>query len=222
MLYYVFENKCEITVVNKRKNHPKDKDEIYKILQENHTTSLSGHSGFSKTLRRIQEFYKWPKMKQDIRKFIKKCKQCNENKINRHPIKCPMQITTTTKKPFQKIFMDIVGPLPLTEDGNKFIFTLQDDLTKYFYAYAIPNHEAQTIKFTNFILSFGIPESIVSDNGSEFLSNLLKEINILFKIKHITTSPYHPQSNSIERNHATIKDYLKHFINNQKITGTNS
>lgn len=158
-------------------------------------------------------------MKGDIRNFIHKCKECNENKTNRHPIRAPMQITSTASKPFEKIFLDIVGPLPLTVTGDRYILTLQDDLSKFSYAYAIHNQEAGTIadKFCNFVFKFGIPSCIVTDNGTNFTSQLLKEVNKLFKVKHVTATPYHPQSNgALERCHSTLKDYLKHFVNKQQ------
>lgn len=216
MIFYLFEDALKFIIVDSEKIKPHTKEEISKIIKENHSTSISGHPGFSKTYKRIKESFKWQSMKKDIRNFIKTCQKCQENKVNRHPIKAPMQITSTSKQPFEKLFLDIVGPLPLTEFGNRFILTLQDDLSKFSYAYAIPNHEAQTIadKFCEFMLIFGMPKSIVTDNGTDFTSNLLKEVNNLFKIKHITTSLYRPQSNgALERSHSTLKDYLKHFVN---------
>ena len=88
-----------------------------------------------------------------------------------------MEITSSSSKPFEKIFLDIVGPLPLTISGNKYILTLQDDLTKFSQAYPIPNHEALTIAnifASQFICTFGIPEKILTDQGADFNSNLLK------------------------------------------------
>lgn len=93
---------------------------------------------------------------------------------------------------------------------------MQDDLTKYSYAVPVPNHEAKTIanELLKFITIFGIPECILSDQGTDFTSNTIKELNKLFKIKHILSSPYHPQTNgSLERSHLTLKEYLKHYIN---------
>lgn len=126
-----------------------------------------------------------------------------------------MEITTTASKPFERLAIDVVGPLPLTESGNRFILTSQDDLTKYSLAFAIPEHEAQTIAknlvaiFTN----FGIPQSFLSDQGREFMSKLIKELSELFKTKHLSTTPYHPQTNgALERSHLTLKDYLKHYV----------
>ncbi|KAL3279297.1 hypothetical protein HHI36_016805 [Cryptolaemus montrouzieri] len=205
-----------ITLVNKPRIKPTSKEQIKGILKENHESTISGHSGFSRTYKRIKENYKWSNMKRDIKNFIKACISCQINKRNNKPGKAPMEITTTSERPFQRIALDIVGPLPLTELGNKFILTMQDDLTKYSYACCIPNHEAKTIadEFLKFITLFGIPETILSDNGTDFTSNVIKELNKLFKIKHIFASPYHPQTNgSLERSHHTLKEYLKHYIN---------
>lgn len=217
MLHYIFKStNINIFIVDNDKIIPKTQEEINGILKENHCTSIAGHRGFFKTYKMIKDIYKWRHMKKDIKLFIKNCVQCQVNKTNRHPTKAPMEITSTANQPFEKIFLDVVGPLPVTENENRFILTFQDDLTKYSYAQAIPNHEAKTIaeKFFDFIMLFGIPKSIVTDNSTDFKSNLLKEVNKLFKIRHISTSPYHPQSNgALERSHSTLKDYLKHFIN---------
>lgn len=217
MLEFLFiGSDIKVYLVNRPKFQPQTRDEIQKILKENHTNSIAGHSGYLRTYRRIKENYKWPHMKTHIRKFIKTCESCQINKTNTKPTKVKMEITTTSERPFQRIAVDIVGPLPLTEEGNKFIITLQDDLTKFSYAKAIPNHEASTIacKLVTFITLFGIPEAILSDQGSDFTSTVIKELNKLFKIRHVLSTPYHPQTNgALERSYLTLKDYLKHYIN---------
>lgn len=127
-----------------------------------------------------------------------------------------MLITTTSTKPSERIALDVVGPLSLTMNGNVCILTLQDDLTKFTQAYALPNHEAKTIadKLTHdFICKFGIPESILTDQGPDFTSNLFKEVANIFKVKKLQTSPYRPETNgALERSHRTLADYLKHFV----------
>lgn len=127
-----------------------------------------------------------------------------------------MTITTTSSKPFERIALDIVGPLPLTINGNVCILTLQDDLTKFSQAYALPNHEAKTIadKLTHeFICKFGIPESTLTDQGPDFTSNLIKEVSKLFRLKKIQTSIYRPETNgALERSHQTLADFLKYFV----------
>lgn len=220
MIHYLFKNSKIIPVLlNKERRTPCDKDEILKILKDNHDSKLAGHSGFIRTYRRIKESYRWDSMKKDIKNYIKKCPSCQLNKVNFKPSKAPMEITSTSRTPFERLAIDIVGPLPQTINNNRFILTMQDDLTKFSNAVAIPNHESQTIAthLSQFFCMFGIPKSILSDQGSDFTSKLMKDLSRLFQTKHILSSPYHPQTNgALERSHLTLKDYLKHYINDKQ------
>lgn len=135
------------------------------------------------------------------------------NKTANRTIKEPMVITTTSSRPFEKIFMDIVGPLLKSHQGNVFILTLQDDLSKF----TVPmyNHEANTVTqhfVTQFVCLHGLPKTLVTDCGTEFLSRVFKEVCRLLKIKQTFTTPYHPQSNgSLEKSHRTLDEYLRSF-----------
>ena len=68
-----------------------------------------------------------------------------------------------------------------------------------------------------FFSLFGIPETILSDQGTEFTSDIIKQLTKLYKIKHILCSVYHPESNGgLERSHSVLKSYLKHFLNDNQ------
>lgn len=193
--------------------------EIKIILKEFHDSPIGGHQGFYKMYNRIKTKYKWENMSKQIRSYIKNCIKCQINKKCRKSLKVPMEITTTSSQPFERLAIDVVGPLPLSENGNKFILTMQDDLTKFSFAHPIPNHEAKTVadKLVDTITNFGIPKTILTDQGTDFTSNLLKEVTKLFQIKHLMSSAYHPQTNgALERSHSTLKDYLKHYINDNQ------
>lgn len=97
-----------------------------------------------------------------------------------------LEITTTSSKLFERNSLDIVGPLPMSLSGNKFILTLQDDLTKFLQAYPIQNHEAKTIAdifVKKFVCIFGTPDKILTDQGAEFQSNLFKKCQNFFALK---------------------------------------
>lgn len=217
MIRYIFRNTNIFVQIHHDILSTPTTEEIPKVLEEHHSSPIAGHSGFHRTYNRIKKNFKWKTMKSDIKQFIKNCESCQRNKLVRKKNIKPMEITTTSSNPLEKIFLDIVGPLPLTESGNKFILTLQDDLTKFSQAYPLPDHEAKTIaeKFVHeFICKFGKPDSIVTDQGKDFTSKLLSQVSKLFKIKQINCTAYHPQSNAaLERSHSTLADYLKHYIN---------
>jgi len=186
------------------------------IIKEMHENPLAGHRGISNTIKKIKKRYNWPRMSREVTDYVQKCQPCQKNKTSNKHTKQPMVITSTADQPFQKLFMDIVGPLPVTHKGNKYVLTMQDDLTKFSIATPMVCHEANTVghSFVNsFVCIHGIPESIVSDQGSEFLSKIFSEVCKLLKISKFNTTPYRPQSNgALERSHSTLGNYLRHYV----------
>jgi len=84
-------------------------------------------------------------MRKMIKDYVLACAICQRNKTANQFIKEPMVITTTSTKPFENNFMDIVGPLPKSHKGNVLILTLQDDLYKFAWAVPMINHEANKV-----------------------------------------------------------------------------
>ena len=109
--------------------------------------------------------------------------------------------------------MDIVGPLPVTIVGNKYILTLQCNLTKCSDALRIPDMTAEMVATTllhDFITRFGCPEAIKTDQSSNFQSSLMQRVVKIFKIKQFRSTSFHPQTmGSLERSHHSLVEYLK-------------
>lgn len=215
MICYIFRNSSiNIKIIDRE---PLTADEQQRVIKEFHENPLGGHQGIARTYQRISQQYHWKGMRQMIKNYILSCATCQLNKTTNRTIKEPMVITTTASRPFEKIFMDIVGPLPKSYNGNVFILTLQDDLSKFAWAAPMVNHEASTVAFhfvTQFVCLHGLPQNLVTDCGTEFLSKVFKETCQLLKIKQTSTTPYHPQSNgSLERSHRTLGEYLRNFVN---------
>lgn len=191
-----------------------DPNDINKIIKEFHLSPLGAHQGVYRTYKRIRSYFYFPRMFSVISDFISRCEHCQRNKVCK-PTRVPMKITTTAKKPFQKIFLDIVGPLPLSHYGNKYILTMQDDLSKFITLVPLPNQESEVVAkgfVENFICLYGTPESIVTDQGTNFMSEIFKNVCKLLKITKLNTSAYHPQTNgALERSHRTIIEYVRTF-----------
>ncbi|XP_025161882.1 uncharacterized protein LOC112590215 [Harpegnathos saltator] len=168
-----------------------------RILEECHSSMIGGHKGVTKTYLRIKEKYQWPNLKEEIQEFIRNCRSCQLKKLVRVKTKQPMVITDTPREAFEKISMDIMGPLPTTSSGNSYILTIQDLLTKYSTAIALRQASALDVAdafINNFICLYGAPKAI----------------------NQCKTTAYHPQSNgSIERSHHVLWEYLKQYTNTQ-------
>lgn len=191
--------------------------EVPIILKENHDSAIAGHPGSQRMYKRIKSSYYWKGMRSDIEDYVKKCKLCQINKPLRKSNKAPMEITSTSTRPFERLALDIVGPLPDAGLQNfKFILTLQDDLTKFTSAYPMVSSTSEEIarNLVHFMSLFGFPKTILTDLGTCFTSDLFKQLTEILKVKATFTTPYHPQTNgALERSHATLKEYLKSFVN---------
>jgi len=109
-------------------------------------------------------------MKHEIEDYIRKCEICQKVKITQHKVKMPQQIITTPDVVWEKCCMDIVGPLTVTTECHKYILTFQDELSKYTLAVPIPRQDAETVAkifVEEIILKFGIPQVILTDQGSK-------------------------------------------------------
>jgi len=111
--------------------------------------------------------------------------------------------------------MDIVGPLPTTSQNNFYILIIH--LTKF--SLAIPLKSFTAISVANaflehFIYSFGTLKAILTDRGSNFMSNLIKRFTKKFRIKQFKTTAFYPQANgALERSHLVLVEFLKQFVN---------
>lgn len=154
-------------------------------------------------------------MRQQVRDYVTSCEECKRSKLDRVKTRLPMRITDTPTEAFEKIEIDMVGPLPETERGNKYILTIQDNLTKYSDAIPLMNTESTTIAMAiaeHFIARFGCPYSIHTDQGSNFISEVMTTFCRIFKIKQIKSTAFHPQSlGSLERSHHVLIQYLKMY-----------
>ena len=136
-----------IASVDSEKEHGVRLDEESKkqILYEYNDATVGGHRGMNLTLRAIKAKYSWPNMRKDVENYVKQCRSCQVNKILGPRVKAPMEITSTAAHPFDKCYLDIVGPLPTSTTGNKYILTFQDDLSKYVVATPIRQQDVNTI-----------------------------------------------------------------------------
>ena len=155
-------------------------------------------------------------MKQELEDYIWQCEICQKNKIALNKTKMPMKITTTPEVVWEKCALDIVGPLNETLYGNRYVLTFQDELSKYTLAIPIEHQDAVTIAkafVEEVILKFGIPQIILTDQSSNFMSEVFTNVCKLLKIKKIKCTAYHPEFNgALERMHRVLVEYLRCFI----------
>ena len=130
------------------------------VLRYSHDIKVSGHLGIKKTLNKIRQRYYWPGLQIDVKAYVSGCEICSKRKGPKQKIKAPMQITRSGF-PMERIAVDILGELPTTEKGNKYILVISDYFTKWTESFPMPNMEAATvaeIMVQHVISRFGVPE----------------------------------------------------------------
>ena len=144
------------------------------ILELAHSSAAGGHFGVQKTLDKLRQRFHWTQMARDIQEWCAKCPTCNQHKTskrNRGPM-TPIY----TGEPFERVAMDIIGPLPRTARDNRYIFTVVDHFTKHAEAYALPDQEAVTVArvFLNeFVCSLWSPLRIAYRSGHKLRIKLV-------------------------------------------------
>lgn len=194
----------------------KNVDEIREILLNNHMTPTGGHIGQHRLYLKLREHFKWKNMKNDITNFVRSCEKCKLNKIYRHTKERTI-ITTTPTKPFEILAIDTAGPFGLTNKGNRYILSIQCNLSKYIVLIPVPTKEASVMAralVENFILTYGNFLQLQSDQGTEFNNKVFEQICKLLEIKQTFATAYHPQTiGALERNHRCLNEYLRSFTN---------
>ena len=95
-----------------------------------------------------------------------------------------------------------MGPLLRTLTGKQYIILAVDFFTKWIEGIAVEDADAQTITkfiYSDIICRHGVPKQITSDRGTEFLNELVEEMERTYHIKHIRTTAYHPQGNELTK-----------------------
>ncbi|KAL7290444.1 hypothetical protein TKK_0016132 [Trichogramma kaykai] len=150
-------------------------------------------------------------MNNEITEYVKSCPICQTKKLTRLKTRLLLTITTTPTKAFELIEIDIVGPLPATISNNKYILTIQCNLTKFSEAIPLPDVRAELIvtAFANeFICRYGCPKYIRTDQGQNLIGKVFSSLARTFEITQFRSTSYRPPTQrSLERSHhSLIKD----------------
>jgi transposase InsO family protein len=179
--------------------------EVSWIISIHHDDPTMAHQSANAVYDRISKRYTWQTMRKDISEYVKTCYKCQQ----RGSLK--QNNPKRTIEPgdiFERWGVDIVGPLPVTERGNKYIVVAMDYFSRWPEARPLKAANAETVAtflYEEIICRFGPPKTIQSDQGTHFVNELIKNLTERFRIKHSLSSPYHPQSNGlVERFNKTL------------------
>ncbi|GBG65770.1 hypothetical protein CBR_g52361 [Chara braunii] len=196
---------------------PHDRRLRTRLLGEYHDSRLTGHLGVNRTIARLRQRFWWPDLITDVTRYCDSCEVCRQsNPHNRNPYG-ELCLSPIPREPGLSIAMDVTGPFPRDRFGHDDILTVVDRLSKYARFLPCKYHatapELARLLHTGWICSHGVPEDIVSDRYTQFMSafwtSLMKESGTEMK----PNSARHPQTDGqTERAHQTAQVMLLTLI----------
>ncbi|GBG79184.1 hypothetical protein CBR_g28900 [Chara braunii] len=189
---------------------PRDRRLRTRLLGEYHDSRLAGHFEVNRTIERLRQRFRWPDLITDVTRYCDSCEVCRRSKPrNRNPYGelRPMPIP---REPALSIAMDVTGPFPRDRRGHDGILTVVDRLSKYAHflpcKYYSTAPELARLLHTGWICGHGVPEDIVSDRDTRFMSTFWTALMQEFGTKMKPSSARHPQTDGqTERAHQTAQ-----------------
>ena len=157
-----------------------------KIMEVAHDSILGGHLGIKKTKDRIQTIFYWPGMQGDVTSFCRSCNVCQKTIAKGFVPRVPLGDMPLIDMLFGKVAVNLVGPIsPPSEKGHRYILTLVNYATRYPEAVPLKNIETETVAdaLLGMHIRLRIPEEVLSDFGTQFVSKCMEEVSKLLSIK---------------------------------------
>ena len=164
-----------------------------------------GHPGIARMKSLARGIVWWPGIDADLEGKVKDCHECQANR--KSPASAPLHPWEWPARPWARIHIDHAGPFQ-----GKLFLVVVDAHSKWLEVVPVPNTTSETTISTlrSIFATHGLPEMLVSDNGSSFTSAEFQDFIKRNGIRHVTSAPYHPASNGLaERAVQTFKDALK-------------
>ena len=189
------------------------------VLRLCHESMCGGHLGEKKTWWKLSDRFHWPTAFEDTLKWVESCPKCAGRKSPPNN-KSDLVPITEFSTLFEMVGVDILGPLPLSDSGNKYIVVFTDYYTKPTEAFALKDMKAETIArvfVDEIICRHSAPVKLLSDQGRNFMSEVVAEVCKYFGTKKINSTSYRPQTNGFtERFNRTICEMLSSYVNDRQ------
>jgi Integrase zinc binding domain/Chromo (CHRromatin Organisation MOdifier) domain/Integrase core domain len=192
---------------------PEDNGVKLRIVEECHDRKMAGHLGQEKTLELVERDYVWPGMRKFVNNYVLTCDTCARNKTPRHCWHAQLQPLPIPGDPWQSVTMDYIVELAPSHGYNA-IYVCVDRLTKMAHFVAMNSNvtaeETADLYLRNVFKNHSLPQDIVSDRGTQFVSKFTKRLLELLGVKGNRSTTYHPESDEqTEMVNQTLEQFLR-------------
>jgi len=187
----------------------------HRVLRLAHYHPLAGHPGHTRLQKRLRRTYYWPQMAADAAHTVRECIPCSKNRLRLLKQAGAMRLFRAVK-PLEDLAIDILGPLPKSTKGYTFILVITDRFTKLTQAVPLRSIKALDVSIAlvnEWIFKYGAPKRLLSDNGSQFISDLFSRVCSMLYVRNALTMTYHPQTNGqTERFNRSLAAMLRCYV----------
>ncbi|GFO34298.1 Zinc finger protein [Plakobranchus ocellatus] len=185
-----------------------------------HDSINGAHLGIRRTKDKVLSSFYWPGVDGDVTRYCRSCDVCQRTVKKGTVPRVPLEKVPLIDTPFKRVAIDLVGPInPPSEAGHRFIMTLVDYATRF--AEAMPLRKIDTESVAEALVDIysrlGVPEEVLSDQGTQFLSDCMKKVCRLLGIKQKTTTPYHPMCNGLVESYEYVLNLRERLDDTLKI-----
>lgn len=186
------------------------------LLQTHHDSPATGHPGRAKMFELLARSYYWPGMRKSVERYIRNCHTCKRSKTTHHAPYGVLRPLPVPHRPWTDLAMDFVTGLP-ESNGFDAIMVIIDRLTKMRHLIpcntTVNAREVADIFTTNVWRLHGLPDTIVSDRGPQFVSKFWKHLCTCLGIQPHLSTAFHPQTDGqTERANAVMEQYLRSYV----------
>jgi len=199
---------------------PPDDELRTQIIYRSHSSGPAGHPGRVKTLELVSRTYWWPRMSQDVAEFVRACDLCFRTKTSRSSPQGFLQPLPVPFRAWSDISIDYITPLPECERHGqryKHILVVVCRLTKmrhFIPTVTLTAEELASVFLSKVYALHGAPDNIISDRGSQFVSEFWQHLSQRLGITLKHSSAFHPETDGqTERMNSILEQYLRAFMN---------
>ena len=186
-----------------------------RVLNSCHDAIFAAHLGVKKTVDRVRQRFFWPGLRETVKQHIRSCQVCAVSKGAYRKFRAALA-DFRVGAPMDRVAVDIMGPLPESLRGNRYILVVVDYFTRWVEAFPLPDQKARTVAHKvvcDFICRFGTPLELHTDQGRTFESDLFQEVCKLLEVTKTRSTPYHPSANGlVERFNRTLGSMIRSYL----------
>lgn len=130
-----------------------------------------------------------------VREYVRLCEVCKSTKAPNTTLKPPMGQQVESSRPFQRLYIDLLGPYPRSKQGHIGLLIVLDHFSKFHWLWSLRKFTAKAIMElvqNQIFFAYGVPELLISDNGSQFKAHVFNAFLTAFGVKHQYTAVYSP------------------------------